>query len=80
MMNFKEFLAAQEGVLLPTRLAASGLSKINPFPTTNAHRKRLQPKVVRPAPPVKSFVSTVPQVVPPQFVAKLKTVWPNPKN
>jgi hypothetical protein len=43
MMSFKEFVAMKVGLLLPARPPAKGLSRINPFPTTNAHRKRMKP-------------------------------------
>lgn len=71
MMSFKDYLVAQEGVLLPDRAAASTLSKINSFPTTNAHRTRLVPKVVKAPLPVKPFKPTVRAVVPPSMVKKL---------
>ena len=48
MMSFKEFVAMKEGLLLPDRPPAKGLSRINPFPTTAAHRKRLHAKPVKP--------------------------------
>jgi hypothetical protein len=43
VMSFKAFVAMKEGLLLPDRPPAMGLSRINPFPTTNAHRKRMKP-------------------------------------
>ncbi len=75
MMSFKEFLAVQEGVLLPTRLPASGLSKINATPLTNGQRKKLIPKAIKvpsPVQPFKPTVSPVSQVVPQNMVKKFK--------
>lgn len=73
MMSFKQFVAMQEGLWLPDRAAVSGLSKINPFPTTNAHRKKLVPKKVKAPPPVSPFKATVRQVVPPHSIPKFRT-------
>jgi hypothetical protein len=47
-MTFGQFVALREGFLLPDRPPRVGLSRINPFPTTNAQRKRLQPRLVKP--------------------------------
>jgi hypothetical protein len=73
-MNFKEFLAMREGLLAPDKPPMKGLSRINPFPTTNAHRRRLQPKPVTAS---NAFRPTVAQVIPQNFVAKpmFKPVW-----
>ena len=40
-MVFKAFLAAQEGVLLPDKPAAPGLTRLNPFPTTLARLRKI---------------------------------------
>ena len=42
-MPFSEFVAIREGLNLPNRPPSKGLSRINPFPTTNIHRRRMQP-------------------------------------
>src|SRR5262245_2340342 len=57
--TFREFVAMQEGLLAPDRPPAKGLSRINPFPTTNAHRRRLKPNSFPPT------VRPVAEVVPP---------------
>ena len=60
MLNFREFFAMKEGLLAPDRPPAKGL----PFPTTNAHRRRIKtnsfPPTVRP----------VAAVVPPHMIPK----------
>jgi len=52
----KEYVAMREGLLAPDRPPAKGLSRINPFPTTNAHRCRLLMTPIRPpaSPPTKA--------------------------
>ena len=54
-LSFKEYGARRdEGLLLPDRPPLKGMVKINPFPTTDTHRKRLHtmpPKIVRPFAP-----------------------------
>lgn len=65
--NFSDFLAATEGTLLPDRRPVKGLARINPFPTTNAHRVRIRVRVGRKANP---FPPTVRAVVPPWMVPK----------
>jgi hypothetical protein len=43
--TFTQYVAMQEGLLAPDCAPAKGLSRLNPFPTTNAHRRRIiQPK------------------------------------
>lgn len=58
-------------VLLPDRPPAKGLSRINPFPTTNAHRRRLKPKPFRRPNPFPPTVRAVPEVVPQNLIPKL---------
>ena len=69
MMSFKEFVAMKEGFLLPDRPPAKGLSRINPFPTTAARRKRLHAKPVKPFAPT---VRKVAEIVPQKLIPKLK--------
>ncbi len=76
MMSFKEFLAVREGVFLPDRPPASGLSKINATGMTNDQRKKLVPKLVKAPPLVPPFKSTVPQVVPNSLIPKLGSKYP----
>jgi hypothetical protein len=66
MMTFSEFVAMKEGLLAPDRPPAKGLSRINPFPTTNAHRKRITSNSIPPT------VRKVAENVPPKFVANLR--------
>ena len=65
MLTFRAFVAMQEGLLAPDRPPAKGLPRINPFPTTNAHRRRLKPNSFPPT------VRPVAEVVPPHLIPKL---------
>jgi hypothetical protein len=66
MMNFSEWLAQRdEGLLLPDRPPLKGMFKINTTPGTDAQRKRLHPKKVKP-----------PKLFPPT-VQKVKEIVPN---
>ncbi len=78
MMTFREFLAMQEGVLLPDRRPRKGLSSINPFPTTNAHRKRLHAKPVKPLKLFPPTVRSVAEIVPNKLIPKLGPHKPRP--
>ena len=71
VMSFKEFLAVQEGLLLPDRPPAKGLSRINPFPTSHAHRQRLHAKPVKPPKPFAPTVRRVAEIVPQKLIPKL---------
>jgi hypothetical protein len=64
-MTFREFVAMKEGVLAPDRPPAMGLSRINPFPTTNAHRVRIKPN------PFPATVRPVAEIVPQSLIPKL---------
>jgi hypothetical protein len=69
-ITFKKYVEMREGLLLPDRPPANGLSRINPFPTTAAHRRRIkpkQPKVGQTFPPT---VRAVTQVVPQNLIPK----------
>ncbi len=75
MMSFSQFIkskAVEEGLLLPDKPIRPGVPRINTTPLTNAQRRKLHPKPVKAPPPVPPFKTTIPQVVPPKFVAKLK--------
>src|SRR5262245_56348290 len=65
VMTFREFVAMQEGLLAPDRPPAKGLPRLNPFPTTNAHRRRIKPNSFPPT------VRPVAEVVPPHLIPKL---------
>ena len=65
MMTFREFVAMMEGLLAPDRPPATGLPRINAFPTTNAHRRRIKPDSFPPT------VRPVAEVVPPHLIPKL---------
>jgi hypothetical protein len=65
VMTFREFVAMQEGLLAPDRPPAKGLPRLNAFPTTNAHRRRLKPTSFPPT------VRPVAEVVPPHLIPKL---------
>lgn len=61
--------------LLPDRPPAKGLSRINPIPTTDAHRRHLKPKPVKAPNPFKPTVRPVTQVVPQNLIPK-PGQWP----
>jgi hypothetical protein len=65
-MTFREFVAMREGLNLPDRPPSKGLSRINPFPTTNAHRRRIKSN---PFPPT---VLRVAEIVPQNLIPKLR--------
>jgi len=67
-ITFKQYVEIREGLLLHDRPPAKGLSRINPFPATGAHRRRLKPKAVKAPNPSKP---TVRQIVPPVLIPKL---------
>jgi hypothetical protein len=70
-LTFKRYVEMREGLLLPDRPPAKGLSRINPLPTTDAQRRRLKPKPVNAPNPFKPTVRPVRQVVPPSVIPKL---------
>ena len=65
VLTFREFVAMKEGLLAPDRPPAKGLPKINAFPITNSHRRRLKPNSVPPT------VRPVAEVVPPHLIPRL---------
>jgi len=71
-LSFKQYVEMREGLLLPDRPPAKGLTRINPFPTTDAHRRRLKPKPVKAPNPFKPTVRPVRQVVPNNLIPKLE--------
>lgn len=75
-ITFRQYVEMQEGLLLPDRPPAKGLSRINPFPTTNAHRKRLHAKPVKPPKPFAPTVKKVAEIVPNKMIPKLKPLQP----
>ncbi len=70
-LNFKQYVKMREGLLLPDRPPAKGLSRINPFSMTDAHRRRLKAKTVKAPDSFKPTVRPVRQVVPPSLIPKL---------
>ncbi len=70
-ISFREYVELREGLHLPDRPTAKGLSRINPFPTTNAHRRRLVPKPARKPNPFPPTVRPVAEIVPPRLIPKL---------
>ncbi|MFO0800492.1 MAG: hypothetical protein U0804_23745 [Gemmataceae bacterium] len=59
-MTFSEWFYADEGLLLPDKPRWVGMSRINPWPCTNAERRRLMPRKPKPPQP---FAPTVSKVV-----------------
>jgi hypothetical protein len=73
-MSFTEYVARRdEGLLLPKRPLAKGLPKINAFPATDSHRRRLKVRPVKPPNPFAPTVKGVADIVPQRLVARLKT-------
>jgi Phage integrase family len=75
-ITFKQYVEMQEGLLLPDRTPAKGLTRINPFPTTDAQRRRLTPKPVQASNPFKPTVRPVRQIVPNSIIPKLNRLRP----
>lgn len=70
----------QEGLLLPDRPPAKGSSRINPFPTTNAHRRRRHAKPVKPPMPFAATMKKMAEIVPYKMIPKFKPLQPlNPR-
>lgn len=73
--TFKEWLARRdEGFLLPTRPPLKGMPKINTTPFTDAQRKLLHPKKVKPPKLFPPTVQKVKEIVPNKLIPKLKPV------
>lgn len=70
-ISFKQYVQMREGLNLPDRPPDKGLTRINPFPTTNAHRRRIAPKPVRKPNPFAPTVRAVAEVVPQRLIPKL---------
>ena len=78
MMTFSEYLKArafEEGLLLPDKPIRPGVPRINTTPFTNAQRRKLHLKPVKAPPPVKPFTSTLPKIVPPKSVVRIRRYW-----
>jgi hypothetical protein len=63
----------QEGLWLADRNAIPGMSKINPFPATQAQLKKLRPK------PVKPPKQVTPPMPPKPFTATKATITGRPR-
>ena len=61
----------REAVLSPIRQPLKGMPRINALPTTDAHRKRLYPKKVKPPKLFAPTVQAVKKIVPDKFIQKL---------
>jgi hypothetical protein len=76
-MKFSEWLARpDEGLLLPDRPPLKGMSKINTTPGTDAQRKRLHPKKVKPSKLFPPTVRAVKEIVPNKLIPRLKAMTP----
>ncbi len=72
-MTFSEWLARRdEGFLLPKRPPLKGMIRINAFPTTDTHRKRLHAKPAKKPKPFAPTIRKVAEIVPQKVVAKIK--------
>lgn len=73
MMRFSEWLARRdEGFLLPDRPPLKGMPKTNTTPFTDAQRKRLHTKKVKPPKLFPPTVRAVKEIVPNKLIPKLK--------
>jgi len=77
--TFAEYIAMREGVLSPTRPPLKGMTRLNPLPTTDLHRKRLHtplpvkvPNPFKPVARIKPTVRHVTEIVPQSVIPKLK--------
>lgn len=78
--TFHEWLARRdEGLLLPDRLPAKGMIRINTFPTTDTHRKKLHPKPPKKPKPFAPTVRAVKEIVPNKLIPKSKPMLPRPQ-
>ena len=74
---FSEWLADRdEGLSLPDRPPLRGMPKINATPNTDAQRKRLHPKKVKPPKLFKPTVRAVKETVPNKLIPKVKPMTP----
>ncbi len=71
--TFSEWLARRdEGFPLPARPPLKGMPPINTTPFTDAQRKRLHPKKVKPPQPFPPTVQKVKGIVPPKYVLSFR--------
>jgi len=75
--TFSEWLARRdEGFLLPDRPPLKGMPRINTTLGTNAQRKRLHPKKVKPTTLFPPTVRAVREIVPNKLIPKLTPTRP----
>lgn len=71
-ITFSEWLAMRnEGLLLPDRPPLKGMTRINPFPCTDAQRKRFHPKPFKKPKPFAPTIRKVIEVVPQKLIPKI---------
>lgn len=76
--TFHEWLARRdEGLFLPDRPPLKGMVRINAFPTTDTHRKKLHPKPAKKPKPFAPTIRKVREIVPQRVIPKLKPL-PSP--
>lgn len=69
--TFSEWLARRdEGFLLPDRPPRKGMTRINSFPTTDRHRRRLHVKPAKKPKPFAPTVRAVKEIVPQEMIPK----------
>jgi hypothetical protein len=72
-LTFSEWLARRdEGLLLPDRPPLKGMPRINTTPFTDAQRKRLHVKPVKPPKPFAPTIRKVAEIVPQKLIPKMK--------
>jgi hypothetical protein len=67
--TFQEWLSVREGLWLPDKAAIPGMSRLNPFPTTQKHLKAHAPAKPKPPNPFKPTIAKVGGVAKPLFGA-----------
>ena len=71
--TFTEWLARRdEGLLFPDRSPLKGMPRFNALPGTDAQRKRLHVKSVKPPKPFAPTIQKVKEIVPQKVIPKLK--------
>jgi len=70
--TFYEWLARRdEGLFLPDRPPAKGMIRINAFPTTDTHRKKLHAKPPKKPKPFAPTIRKVKEIVPQKTIPKI---------
>lgn len=80
LLTFSEWLALRtEGLWMPDKNAVPGMSKINPFPATQARLKGMTPKKPKAPQPFKPTVAPVGAIPQPSFGPAKVVKVPKPR-